>query len=113
MKSNLPARLKRALPFIILTLGIYAALPFAAVAVGSGALYIVGVPLLDCCAACAVGFFYGKKNGRDPLMPVLCSLLFIPIIYVFYNFSAWIYLLLLPLLCFFGQCMGNLYRGRK
>lgn len=112
MKSNLPERLKRALPYIILALGTYLALPFAAVAVGSGTLYIVGVPLLDCCIVCAIGFFYGKQNGRDPLMPALSALLFLPIMFVFYNASAWIYLILLPIFCYFGQCMGNLYRRK-
>ncbi len=112
MKSNLPERLKRALPFLIITIGVYTALPFAAIATGSGTVYVIGVPLLDCCIVSAIGFFYGKSNGRDPLMPLCSALLFLPIMFIFYNFSAWIYLILLPIFCYFGQCMGNLYRKR-
>ncbi len=112
MKTNLPKRLLRALPFIIVTLGIFLALPFAAIALGNGALYVVGVPLLDCCGVCAVGYFYGRKNGRDPLMPVISGVLFVPIMFIFYNSSAWIYLLLLPIFSYVGECIGTLYGQR-
>lgn len=111
MKSNLPERLKKSLVYIILTLGIYVALPFAAIGMGRADIYTI-VPLIDCCAVCAVGYFYGRKHGRDPLMPFMSAALFLPCMLIFYNFSAWIYLPLLMLFSFFGECIGKLYQGK-
>ena len=111
MKSNLPERLRKSLVHIVLTFGIYLALPFAAIGMGRADIYNL-VPILDCCAVCTVGYFYGRKRGRDPIMPIASALLFIPLMFVFYNASAWIYMPLLALSSFFGECIGKLYQGK-
>ena len=112
MRTNLPERLKKALVYIILVFGIYVALPFAAMGMGRADLYNYLVPILDWCAVFAVGFSYGKRNGRDPVLPAACAVMFIPVMFFFYYISAWVHIPILALCCFFGQCLGNLYRGR-
>lgn len=111
MKTNLPDRLKKSLVYIILTFGIYVALPFAAIGMQRADIYTL-VPIFDCTAVCAVGYFYGRKHGRDPIMPLASAVVFIPVMLFFYNISAWIYLPLLALSSFFGECIGKLYQGR-
>ena len=111
MKTNLPERFKKALAYIVVTLGIYIALPFAAMGLGRADIYNL-VPIFDCTAVCAVGYFFGRKHGRDPVMPVASAVVFLPVMTFFYNFTAWVYLPILALSSFFGECLGNLYRGR-
>lgn len=112
MKTNLPKRLRRASVYMVLTFGIYLALPFMAIALDNSALYVVGVPLLDCCGCMAVGYFYGRKNGRDPLMPAASAILFIPIMFMFYNSTAWVYIILMALFSFLGECVGCMFQGK-
>lgn len=112
MKTNLPDRIRKALVYIVLVLGIYVALPFAAMGIGRADIYNYLVPLLDWCAAFGVGYLYGRRHGRDPVMPLACGIMFVPVMFFFYYISAWIHIPILALCCFLGQCLGKLYRGR-
>lgn len=111
MKSNLGKRFLKALPYAAVILAIYFALPFAAIGMRRGDIYNM-VPILDCCGCMAAGYFYGRKNGRDPLLPLISAVLFLPVMFIFYNVTAWIYLILTALGTYFGQCIGNLYQGK-
>lgn len=111
MKTNLPKRLLRSLPYATVVLAVYFALPFAAIGAQRGDTYNL-VPILDCLGCCAVGYFYGRKNGRDPLFPLLCALLFLAPMFIFYNASAWIYLILTATGAYLGQCIGVLYQNK-
>lgn len=105
MKSNLGPRLLRALPYIIVTVVVYVALPLLAYSARNDMLYMTA-PALDCCAAMVVGYFYGKKAARDPIMPLFSGLLFVPCMYVFYNVTAWVYIFIAMALSFLGECFG-------
>lgn len=111
MESNLKPRLKKALPYIILLAVAYLLLPLSAIAAGSKEFFNA-VPMLDCCAAMGVGYFYGKKASRDPIMPLFSAGLFLPCMLVFYNITAWIYMPIAALTCYLGQCFGSLYAKR-
>ena len=111
MNTNLPERIRKSMVHIVLTFGIYVALPFAAIGMGRVDFYNL-VPIFDCTAACAVGYFYGRKHGRDPVMPLASAILFLPCMFIFYNASAWVYMPLLAVSSFFGECIGKLYQGR-
>lgn len=111
MKSNLKSRLLKALPYIIVLAVIYVLLPLSAACAKSAEFYMA-VPMLDCCAAMGVGYFYGKKEARDPIMPVFSAVLFLPCMLVFFNNSAWIYMLIAALTCYLGQCFGAVARKR-
>ena len=111
MKQNLGPRLKKALPYIIATAVLYLIIPpiliFAEfyVANGSGMLYMAS-PAAICCAAIGVGYFYGKKSGRDPIMPLASAVLFLAPMFVYYNVTAWIYAPIAAVCSFLGECFG-------
>lgn len=115
MKSNLGERLQKAAPYIIATMLIFFALPYIAayiemtVAPGAGLLFLT--PIIDCCAAMAIGYFYGKKNGRDPIMPLASFLAFLLCMVFVFDASFWICLIVAPLFSYLGECFGYL-RGR-
>ncbi len=111
MKTNLPKRLLQALPYAAVILAVYLALPFGAMGLGRADIYNI-VPLLDCCGCMAVGYFYGRKHGRDPVLPLVSALLFLPMMFIFYNTTAWIYLILTAIFAYLGQCIGNMYQSK-
>lgn len=106
MKSNLKPRLLKALPFIIVLGVLYFLLPLsAAVYQVSGQVYML-LPMLDCCLAMIVGYFYGKKSAHDPLLPVCSAGLFFLSMLLFFGETAWIYIPISALTCYLGQCFG-------
>lgn len=110
MKSNLGPRLETARIYIVFTAVMYYTLPF--IGLGTSPQIYNAVPILDCCVALGVGYFYGTKAKRDPIMPLVSALLFLPCMFIFFNTSAWIYLLVAPLMSFVGECFGAMYKGK-
>lgn len=113
MKSNLGPRLKTAALYIVFNAIAYFGLPYAAayIEISTGAAQgtlLTVVPLMSCCISIAVGYFYGKRASRDPIMPVVCALL----VLICYGGSAWIYVPVAALASFIGQCLGTLYQKR-
>lgn len=113
MKSNLGERLIKAIPYIIINILAYLVLPYAAAYIESYTASAMGTlqtvaPLMSCAVSIAVGYFYGKEAGRDPLMPVICGIL----VLVGYGKTAWLYVPIAALFSFIGQCFGWLYRKR-
>ena len=111
MKSNLRPRLRRARLYIIFAGVMFYTLPLLAMSTGSPAFYNL-VPVLDCCVALGDGYFFGRAAKRDPILPAACALLFVPCMFIFYYVSAWIYIPLLALSAFIGQCFGASYQDR-
>ena len=111
MKSNLAPRLKKAVPYIIITAFAYLTLPLWAAYLQNGTFY-TAVPILDCCVALLVGYFYGRVAKRDPIMPAFSAALFVPCMFVFFNITAWVYIPLTALASFIGECFGAVYQGK-
>ncbi len=111
MKSNLGPRLKKSALYIIFTAVMYISLPVIAMSMNRADIYNL-TPILDCCCALAIGYFYGRKAKRDPIMPLASGVLFIPCLFVFYNPTAWIYIPIAALCSFIGECFGSLYQGK-
>ncbi len=117
MNSNLGPRLKKSWPYMLVTFLFYTVTPFAAACIElstgapAGTLFNL-TPILDCCVSVAIGYFYGKRCARDPIMPLFCGAAFLIEMAVYYGASAWIYVPLAALSSFIGQCFGNLYANR-
>lgn len=115
MNSNLGPRLKKSWPYMLVTFLFYTVMPYAAAYIEMttgaqrGTLFNM-TPILDCCASIAIGYFYGRRCSRDPIMPVWCAAMFALAMIIYYGSSAWIYVPLAALSSFIGQCFGNLYR---
>ncbi|MDO5018158.1 MAG: hypothetical protein Q4E02_02545 [Lagierella massiliensis] len=53
-----------------------------------------------------ISFFYGMRNGFDIWYVLIVAILFIPSIFVFYNFSAWIYTVVYTALAIIGNVVA-------
>lgn len=111
MKSNLGPRFKKALPYIIATATLYLLIPPVLILIefytanGSGTLFNAS-PAAICCAALGIGYLYGKKANRDPIMPLMSAALFLLPMFVYYNVTAWIYAIIAAGCSFLGECFG-------
>lgn len=56
---------------------------------------------------------YGLRQGFDPWFPVITALLFAVSIPIFYNFSAWVYILLYAAVTLAGSGLGALLKRRR
>lgn len=74
------------------------------------AVMLVVIPLI--CVTVAI--VYGAKNGFTWLYSTVVSFLFAPTIFVFYNYTAWVYVIGYGLLALAGNVIGKLfYTGVK
>jgi len=101
--------LKSMLPFwIIILLGFYA-LPFAIQNTGSAMLVLlIAVPLI--CFVC--GLLFGIKNGFSLIFSLVIAILFIPAIFIFYNATAWIYIVAYFFIPFVGNLIGMVFTNK-
>ena len=102
--------LKSMLPFwILILLGFYV-LPFAIKDTGMGMLVLLfGLPML--CFICSVVF--GVKNGFSFIFSAVVGLLFIPSLFIFYNESAWVYVIMYLGISLVGNLIGMIFYKRK
>ena len=57
--------------------------------------------------ACTV--IYGVRQGFDFILPILAIVLLAPTIFIFYNSSAWIYIVIYAVIAFIGNGMGRIF----
>lgn len=57
--------------------------------------------------ACTV--IYGVRQGFDFILPILAIVLFAPTIFIFYNSSAWIYIVIYAVIAFLGNGIGRIF----
>lgn len=71
------------------------------------------LPMLYVCIAIVIGFMFGKVHGGDWLLCLIIMVVFIPCIYMFFNESVWIYVLVCGIGSFIGLMIGTLFKNRK
>ena len=52
---------------------------------------------------------YGMRHGFDFILPILAIILFTPTIFIFYNSSAWIYIVIYAVIAFIGNGIGKIF----
>lgn len=52
---------------------------------------------------------YGMRHGLDFILPILAIILFTPTIFIFYNSSAWIYIVIYAVVAFIGNGIGKIF----
>ena len=52
---------------------------------------------------------YGIRQGFDIWLPVIAAILFVPTIFLFYNETAWIYVIIYAVTSFVGCGVGRLF----
>lgn len=103
-------RFDNTLPYLIVTVIFYYSLPFICYALKSPFYNLT--PAVDVCVSMAVGFFYGKRFGGDWLMALEAAAVFIPCVYMFFNQTAWIYVLVIAIFSAFAVFIGAVFRKR-
>lgn len=103
--------LKNMLPYLVVTLVNFYLLPFLIKDTGSAMIILlVIVPII--CFVCSV--LYGVKYSFHWLYAVTVAILFIPTIFIFYNSSAWIYIVGYSFIALIGNVIGMIiYKAKK
>lgn len=103
--------LKNMLPYLVVTLMDFYLLPLLIKDTGSAMMMLlVVVPLI--CFVCSM--LYGAKNSFHWLYAMNVAILFIPTIFIFYNSSAWVYIVGYSLIAFIGNVIGMIiYKAKK
>ena len=98
------------LPYAIVLAIIFYVLPLLIKDTGSGMfMLLLVIPLLT--LICAV--IYGVRQGFDFLLPVTATILFAPTIFIFYNRSAWVYIIAYAVIALVGNGIGRAFHKKK
>ena len=106
MKKKLLALIPYA---IALVLNFYV-LPLLIKDTGMGMLMMLMViPIIT--FICAV--IYGVRQGFDFLFPIVATVLFAPTIFIFYNASAWVYIIAYAVIALAGNGIGRIFYKKR
>lgn len=104
MKIKILMQLLRMVPYLVVTLVAFYVLPLLIVDTGSGIAIILGlIPIT--CFVCAM--FYGYRQKISWFYAPLVALLYIPTIPLYYNSSAWPYVITYGLIALTGSLIGK------
>ena len=77
---------------------------------GSGMLImLLVIPMIA--FICSV--IYGVRQGFDFIIPITATILFAPTIFIFYNASAWIYIIAYAVITFAGNGIGRIFYKKR
>lgn len=101
--------LKKMLPYILVMILDFYLMPLLIKDTGLAILMLlVVIPFI--CLVCSI--IYGSKNGFNLLFCVIVTLLYVPTIFVFYNSSAWVYVVGYGVVTIVGNFIGMLINKR-
>lgn len=98
---------KKSLPFYIAMLLNFYLLPLFIADTGS-AMVVLLVLIPAVCFAISV--VYGLKNGFRLEYPVITAVLFIPAVFIYYNSSAWVYIVAYGVIALLGNLVSLPFR---
>lgn len=98
--------LKKMLPYLLTAFVIFCILPSAGKYWG-GEMFLMLISLP--CTCLIISFVYGAKNGFQLIFPVLIGVLFLPAVFIFYNYTAWIYAVIFAIVALIGNALGRLF----
>lgn len=101
---------KNVFPYLIILFLTFYLLPFMMKDTGS-AMIIILVIIPCICFLCS--FFYGIKNSFHWLYSLIVVILFTPTIFIFYNLSAWVYIIGYGFIAVIGNFLGMMLHKKK
>ena len=105
MKNNM-----RMLPYLLINAVAFYLIPILIKDTGSAMfVLLIGIPWI--CLITAVVF--GVRNSFNWIYPIAVALLFAPTIFIFYNASAWVYIIGYGAIAFAGNLIGTLFKPKK
>ena len=100
----------RLLPYFGVFILIFYLLPLIIRDTGSAMfVMLILMPLLVFLTSAVCGLF----SGFQPLLPLLCAIVFLPSVWIHYNESALIYTLIYAILSLLGVGLGTLFHRKK
>jgi len=103
--------IKKMLPYLLICAIAFYVLPLFGQTTGGFMLILLVVIPFICFLTSLV---YGLINEWNLLYPILVGLLFAPTVFLFYNSSAWVYIIGYAFLSFVGIYVGkSIKEGRK
>lgn len=103
-------KFRKMLPYLLAMIFAFYILPFLIIDTGSGMfILLIGIPMI----CYIVSMIYGIKNSFNLLYPLFIMLLFAPSIFIFYNDSATIYIVIYGSISLIGNFIGSLICKRK
>lgn len=103
-------RLMALIPYVIVLVADFYLLPCLIDDTGIAILMMLCViPLIA--FICSV--IYGVRHGFNFLLPLIAVILFIPTILIYYNESAWIYVLIYGIISLVGSGVGRIFYKKR
>ena len=103
-------QLKQMIPALLIIFCGFYILPFFGRDTGS---FMVILLLLLPGLCLAVSFYHGYRVGLQMLYPIAVGLLFFPTLFLYYNYTAWVYIVMYGLIALLGMGLGSLMRKEK
>lgn len=103
-------KMKNMLPYLLVIIIDFYVLPFIIRDTGSGMIMLLIVMPVICFISAVI---YAFRNGFHLLFAIMTALLFIPTIFIFYNFSAWIYIVSYGITALLGNMLGLALKKSK
>lgn len=89
--------------YLIILIAFYL-VPIRITDTGSGmAILLIVIPLI----ALITSLIYGLRNTFDFIYPLVVAIMFIPTLFIYYNASAWIYIIGYSLIALIGELLGK------
>lgn len=102
-------RFKKMLVYLLVCAIAFYALPLLGKDTGSFILILLIIIPVTCFI---ISLFYGIKNGFDFIFSVIVGILFIPTIFIYYNSSAWVYIIGYAIISLVGNSVGGFFVKR-
>ena len=102
-------KLKKNTLFYLLLLIDFYTIPWFIRGTGSAMIVMLVIFPLICLL---ISVFYGIRNGFDFWYILSVAIIYIPSIFIFYNASAWIYMLGYAVIAWLGNLIGSLLSKR-
>lgn len=66
-------------------------------------ILLIVIPLITLITS----IIYGLRNVFDFIYPLIVAILFIPTLFIYYNISAWVYIIAYSLIALIGEILGK------
>ena len=102
-------KLKQNIVYYILLLLDFYVIPWFIKDTGSGMVVMLMIIPLVCLVT---SIFYGIRNGFDFWYILIVAIMFIPSIFIFYNYTAWVYVVAYTIIASLGNLIALPFRKR-
>jgi hypothetical protein len=102
-------KVRKMLPFLIIILLDFYLLPILIKDTGTGMMMLLAV-IPSICFVCSV--VYGINNSFNPFYALIVAILFVPSIFIFYNSTAWVYILGYGVIALAGNVIGMIFASK-